>query len=169
MRRIIILSLIVILGFSCRQEKQNNTNPPLDDKPRVTGIGGIFFTSEDPENLRQWYYRHLGLAPNDYGSMFEFRPADDPEKKAYLQWSPFGENTTYFKPSEKEFMINYRVVHIEALVGQLKEQGVTVLDSIATFEYGKFVHLMDPEGNKIELWEPADKSFTDLYEGQTTK
>ena len=79
------------------------------------------------------------------------------------------EDTTYFKPSEKEFMINYRVDDIETLVKELKAEGVTVLDEIESFEYGKFVHILDPENNKIELWEPVDASFTRLYEGKTTK
>ncbi len=118
--------------------------------------------------MREWYGKNLGLATNEYGSMFEFRTGADPSVKGYLQWSPFPENTDYFNPSEKEFMINYRVENIEALVEELKESGVKVLDSIETYEYGKFVHILDPEGNKIELWEPVDKSFTKEYEGKTT-
>lgn len=127
-------------------------------KGRVTGIGGIFFKSENPNKQRQWYAENLGLAVNDYGSTFEFREAAEPHRKAYLQWSPFAANTTYFEPSQKEFMINYRVENIEILVEELKTQGVTICDEIATYDYGKFVHILDPEGNKIELWEP-------LYEG----
>ena len=138
-------------------------------KGRVTGIGGIFFKSKDPEQQRNWYNRNLGLVTNEYGSLFEFREGAAPEKTGYLQWSPFGENTTYFEPSEREFMINYRVVHIEALVEQLRSDGVTICDSIEEFEYGKFVHILDPEGNKIELWEPIDSCFQKLYEGNTTK
>ncbi len=138
------------------------------DKGRVTGIGGIFFKVENPDSIKQWYYNNLGLAPNDYGSMFEFRESDSKEI-AYLQWSPFSKSTKYFEPSEKEFMINYRVVNIEDLVEQLKEKGVKIVDSIETYEYGKFVHIMDPEGNKIELWEPNDSPFEQLYEGKTTK
>jgi len=136
---------------------------------KVTGIGGIFFKSEDPERMRDWYSKNLGLVTNEYGSLFEFRESDHPERKAYLQWSPFDENTEYFEPSQKEFMINYRVENIEALVEELKNSGVTVLDSIETYEYGKFVHILDPENNKIELWEPVDNSFTQSYEGETTK
>lgn len=91
-----------------------------------------------------------------------------PEKKGYTVWSPFEAKTTYFQPSEKEFMINYRVENIEELVREFKEAGVEVCDEIEEYEYGKFVHIMDPEGNKIELWEPVDQSFTDMYEGKTT-
>jgi predicted enzyme related to lactoylglutathione lyase len=136
---------------------------------KVTGIGGIFFKCNDPEKMKNWYNSNLGLVTNEYGSTFEFRHADEPDKKGYLAWSPFSENTKYFEPSKKEFMINYRVENIEALVEELKKNGVTVLDEIEGFEYGKFVHILDPENNKIELWEPVDSVFTELYEGKTTK
>jgi len=135
---------------------------------KVTGIGGIFFKCNDPEKMKEWYGKNLGLVTNEYGSVFEFRSTDEPEKKGYTVWSPFEAKTTYFKPSEKEFMVNYRVENIEALVQELKEQGVEICDKIEEYEYGKFVHIMDPEGNKIELWEPVDQSFTDMYEGKTT-
>lgn len=141
----------------------------MDGKKKVTGIGGIFFKSEEPEKIREWYSKNLGLQTNDYGSLFEFRQSDAPEKKAYLQWSPFKKDTNYFEPSGKEFMINYRVENIEELVEELKMNGVTILDSIETFEYGKFVHILDPENNKIELWEPVDEEFTDTSDGDTTK
>ena len=137
-------------------------------KGKVTGIGGIFFKSNDPVSTREWYAKHLGLVVNEYGSVFEFKTADQKEK-AYLNWSPMSEDTTYFEPSKKEFMVNYRVENIEALLQELKENGITILDEIAEYEYGKFVHILDPEGNNIELWEPKDKSFTEMYEGKTTK
>lgn len=139
-----------------------------NNTPKVTGIGGIFFRSKNPKESREWYHKNLGLAINDYGSSFEFRNANRPEEINYLQWSPFDEKTDYFNPSEKEFMINYRVQNIEELVKNLKKNGVTIIDSIEEFEYGKFVHIMDPEGNKIELWEPVDKVFTAMG-GETTK
>ncbi len=134
---------------------------------RVTGIGGIFFKCQHPEKIRGWYATHLGLKTDEYGSLFEFRLAGSPEKKGYLQWSPFKQDTTYFDPSEKQFMINYRVENLEALVKALKKEGVTVVDKIESYDYGKFVHILDPEGNKIELWEPVDEVFTDYKEGQT--
>lgn len=136
--------------------------------PKVTGIGGIFFRSGNPAETRAWYGKNLGLAIDDYGSAFEFRNADRPDEINYLRWSPFDEGTDYFKPSEKEFMINYRVQHIEGLVKKLRENGVTIVDEIEEYEYGKFVHIMDPEGNKIELWEPVDSFFTQMG-GITTK
>lgn len=135
---------------------------------RVTGIGGIFFKSENPSDMRDWYHKHLGLVTNEYGSLFEFRLTDSPDEKGYLQWSPFSDSTKYFEPSEKPFMVNYRVSNIEWLVEKLKSEGVVVTDTIESFEYGKFVHIMDLEGNKLELWEPIDSEFTRLYEGETT-
>jgi len=110
----------------------------------------------------------LGLETNEYGSSFEFRNANRPEEINYLQWSPFEKGSEYFEPSKKEFMINYRVQNIQGLVNKLKANGVTIVDEIETFEYGKFVHIMDSEGNKIELWEPIDSAFTEMG-GKTTK
>jgi predicted enzyme related to lactoylglutathione lyase len=129
-------------------------------EPKVTGIGGIFFKSEDPAKMRQWYATNLGLEVNEYGSTFETRNANNPNETNYLQWSPFTSKTDYFEPSQKDFMINYRVQEIEALVAKLKANGVTILDDIEQYEYGKFVHILDAEGNKIELWEPIDSKTT---------
>ncbi|NJK96220.1 MAG: VOC family protein [Bacteroidales bacterium] len=139
-----------------------------DTKPKVTGIGGIFFFSDNPEETKEWYARYLGLEVNEYGSSFEFRNAHRPDEINYLQWSPFKKGSEYFEPSKKEFMINYRVQNIEGLVEKLKNNGVTILNSIETYDYGKFVHIMDPDGNKIELWEPIDITFTNMG-GKTTK
>lgn len=121
---------------------------------KVTGIGGIFFKCKDPKALREWYNTHLGFDAGDYGASFEWREDADPEKKGVTQWSPFSDTTKYFAPSEKEFMINYRVENLVELVEALKKEGVTVVDEIADSEYGKFVHIIDLEGNKVELWEP---------------
>lgn len=123
---------------------------------KVTGIGGIFFKCKDPGRMREWYQKHLGLPVNDYGATFEWYEGYDNTKKAQTQWSPFPENTKYFDPSTREFMINYRVANLEALVEELKKEGVTIVDAIESYDYGKFVHILDAEGNKIELWEPAE-------------
>ena len=138
-------------------------------KKKVTGVGGIFFKCKDAEQMKDWYSENLGLKTNEYGSLFEFRQSDNPEKKGYLQWTPFPESTDDFLPSKKQFMINYRVENIEELVEEMRANGVTILDEITTYEYGKFVHILDPENNKIELWEPIDEVFTKLYEGTTNK
>ena len=118
--------------------------------------------------IKQWYAQNLGLKVDQWGSSFEFRNANRPEEINYLQWSPFKDGSNYFTPSKKPFMINYRVQNIEGLLKNLKANGVTVLDSISTYEYGKFAHIMDLEGNKIELWEPIDSVLT-AFGGETTK
>jgi len=138
-----------------------------DTTPKVTGIGGIFFGSKNPKETREWYGKNLGLAIDEYGSPFEFRNANRPKEINYLRWSP-AKGPDFYAPSEKEFMINYRVQNIEGLVKNLRKNGVTILDKIETFEYGKFVHIMDSESNKIELWEPVDSVLTKLG-GETTK
>lgn len=131
---------------------------------RVTGIGGIFFKTADPQATKEWYARHLGLSTDDYGASFTSRNTEDPSKKEYLQWSPFKHDTSYFLPSQKEFMINYRVHDLEALVKVLREEGVTICDEIESFDYGKFVHILDNDGNKIELWQAVDEVFDELYD-----
>ncbi|PVX45111.1 putative enzyme related to lactoylglutathione lyase [Flavobacterium sp. 103] len=135
-------------------EDPNNKTENLT--PKVTGIGGIFFFTDNPEQTREWYGQNLGLEINDYGSTFESRNINRPDEINALQWSPFKKGDAYFSPSKKEFMINYRVQNIEELVKKLRENGVTILDEIESYDYGKFVHIMDPEGNKIELWEPNE-------------
>lgn len=134
------------------QELVNND----DSKPKVTGVGGVFFFSDNPKATREWYAKHLGLEINDWGSTFQSRNIDRLEEINALQWSPFKNGSDYFAPSKKEFMINYRVQNIEGLVKQLQESGVTILDEMATYDYGKFIHIMDADGNKIELWEPTE-------------
>ena len=133
------------------------------DKPkgRATGIGGIFFKCQDPDSLRQWYADHLGLKVNQYGSLFETRNVDRPEERNFLQWSTFSKGSKYMEPSQREFMINYRVVNIEALLEQLQAAGIEQIGELETYDYGKFAHVMDPEGNKLELWEPIDQVFAD--------
>ena len=150
------------------KKSKSKQSSPEDDNPKVTGIGGIFFFSENPDKTKKWYAENLGLAVNQWGSSFEFRNAHRPDEINYLQWSPFEKSSTYFAPSKKEFMINYRVQHIEKLVENLKANGVKIVKEIETYDYGKFVHIMDNDGNKLELWEPVDHVFTQMG-GETTK
>jgi predicted enzyme related to lactoylglutathione lyase len=135
-----------------QNEKPNEIS--TKETPKVTGIGGIFFFTENPKETRDWYAKNLGLEVNDWGSTFESRNVANPEEINSLQWSPFKNGSEYFEPSKKEFMINYKVQQIEKLVENLKANDVTVLDEITSYDYGKFVHIMDSDGNKIELWEP---------------
>lgn len=120
---------------------------------KVTGIGGIFLKCKDPKAVNEWYKTHLGFDTTLYGTSFEWLEKDS-GKEGITQWNPFSQDSDYFQPSEKDFMINYRVDNLEALVQELKDQGVTIVDDLATYSYGKFIHIMDPEGNKIQLWEP---------------
>lgn len=121
---------------------------------KVTGIGGIFFTCKDPETLKEWYRKHLGIEGNEYGTTFDWKQAAESDSKGSTTWSPMPETTSYFEPSAKEFMINYTVDDLEALVEELKREGVEILNDIAVYDFGKFIHILDPEGNKVELWEP---------------
>lgn len=174
MHRLIIILILAIpvicFTYLSGAEHENETAYFMmaDTIPKVTGIGGIFFKSKNPEVIKDWYGKNLGLAIDNYGSPFEFRNANNPDEINYLRWSPFEDGTEYFEPSKKDFMINYRVQNIELLVKKLKENGVTIVDEIAEYEYGKFVHIMDPDGNKIELWEPVDSILTKMG-GVTTK
>src|SRR5215203_4022248 len=129
---------------------------------KATGIGGIFFKCKDPRKMREWYKTHLGLNTNQYGAVFEWRQGTDTAKKGFTQWSPFTDKTKYCEPSTKDYMINYRVENLEGLIDQLRKDSVTIVDKIETVEYGKFVHIMDIEGNKLELWEPNDMEFEKL-------
>lgn len=124
---------------------------------RVTGIGGFFFKANDSKKLVEWYNKHLGLKTDQYGSTFWWK--DNNGKDCSTQWSPFSADTNYFSPSEKQFMQNFRVENLEALLENLKQEGVTIIGEIETYDYGKFGWILDPEGNKIELWEPIDKAF----------
>ncbi len=121
---------------------------------KVTGIGGIFFKCKDPNAVKEWYNKHLGLDAGPYGASFEWLPVDAPDKKALTQWNVNTEMAKNYEPSTKDFMINYRVENLEALVEELQKEGVTIVDKMETYNYGKFIHILDLEGNKIQLWEP---------------
>ncbi|MEI6815624.1 MAG: VOC family protein [Bacteroidota bacterium] len=157
---IIILSLATsfCFGFALKTVLTKPAKEETEMK-RVTGIGGIFFKCKEPKKVRAWYKEHLGLNTNQYGAVFEWWQGADSTKKGFTTWSPFGETTKYFEPSTKDFMINYRVENLVSLVEALKKEGVIVTDTIESFEYGKFVHILDVEGNKLELWEPHDVEY----------
>jgi predicted enzyme related to lactoylglutathione lyase len=162
-KRIFIIPAFIatfFLGFAFNPVITKSKN----DQPlkKATGIGGIFFKCRDPKKMREWYKTHLGLNTNQYGAVFEWRQGADTSKKGFTQWSPFSDKTKYFEPSTKDFMINYRVENLEELLTQLKKDSVPILDKVEVTDYGKFVHVMDIEGNKIELWEPNDLEFEKL-------
>ena len=122
---------------------------------RVTGIGGIFFKSKDPDGLREWYRKHLGIEAESWGATFRWR--DDPRADSgSTAWSVMPETTKYFQPSDKPFMINFRVADLTSLLEQLRAEGVAVDDKMDESEFGKFGWIMDPDGNRLELWEPPN-------------
>lgn len=165
MKKTILTTLVLVTTFCLGYAFNALTTKLITEEQsikKVTGIGGIFFKCKDPKKVRQWYNTHLGLNTNPYGAVFEWRQGADSTKKGFTQWSPFAETTTYFAPSNKDFMINYRVENLEALLKQLKNDGVVITDSVQSVEYGKFAHILDIEGNKVELWEPNDIEYEKL-------
>ncbi len=122
-----------------------------DELKRVTGFGGFFFKATDSKKLIEWYSKYLGLETNEYGSTFLWK--DKEGNDCSTQWSPFKENTNYFEPSQKQFMQNFRVADLKLLLEKLEQEGVTIIGEIESYDYGKFGWILDPEGNKIELWE----------------
>ncbi|HOV12068.1 MAG TPA: VOC family protein [Bacteroidales bacterium] len=161
---ILALSVSFALGFILKTfltDRQKAASVPCMAKTsdssqtkKVSGIGGIFFKCHNPEKVKEWYKLHLGFNIDEYGARFEWLQSADTSKKGITQWSVFNETENYFDPSTKDFMINYIVNDLESLVKLLKADNVTILDTMETYEYGKFIHIMDIEGNKIELWEP---------------
>ncbi|MCX6318626.1 MAG: VOC family protein [Bacteroidetes bacterium] len=149
----ITLALATTFCFGFAVKSITSTNKEKTNSKRVTGIGGIFFKCKDPKKITEWYQKHLGLNTNPYGATFEWYESPDSTKKAQTQWTPFAQNSKYF---ENDFMINYRVENLEALVEILKKEGVTIVDKIESYDYGKFVHILDGEGNKVQLWEAID-------------
>jgi len=162
-KTILILALLTSFCFGFAFKTLITSQPEKQaDIKKVTGIGGIFFKCKDPKIVKEWYHKHLGLNVNPYGAVFEWYQGADSTKKGFTTWSPFKETTDYFEPSNKDFMINYRVENLEALVEELKKNDVSILDTIEAYNYGKFVHILDVEGNKLELWEPNDIVYEEL-------
>ncbi len=151
-----------LLGFAANNI---STSKPKNSKmKKVTGIGGVFFKCKDPNKTKEWYKKHLGFDTDQWGTNFEWRQGSDTAKKGFTQWSPYAEKADHFS---NQFMINYRVENLEWLIGELQKEGVTIVDKIQSFEYGKFVHILDGEGNKVELWEPNDIEYDKIVEGRT--
>jgi len=125
-------------------------------EPKVLGIGSVMFFSENPKATREWYAKNLNMDVSDWGATFESRNIDNPNKLESTQWCPTKVGSDYFAPSEKPFMINYRVQNIEGLLEQLKANGVEIVGELIDHEFGKFAHILDEDRNKIELWEPCE-------------
>lgn len=121
--------------------------------PKVLGVGGVFFKSPDPAALRAWYARWLGMLSDVYG--VGFHPDALPEG-AYTVWSPFPADTAYFEPSPRGFMVNLIVDDLDAMLDRLRGSGAQVLDEVEDLPEGRFGWFVDPDGNKVELWEPPE-------------
>ncbi len=130
-----------------------------ESKGRVTGVGGIFIKYNEPDAVKKWYAENLGFAIDEYGTSFEWRQGTDPAKKGFTVWSPFSKATEYFSPSAKEVMLNFRVDDLDKLLDKLSEKGIFKVKAIEVTDYGRFAHIIDPEGLKIELWEPNDDAY----------
>lgn len=161
MKKVLLFVIVVAssfaIGYALGIKKAEHTAPH-----GATGIGGIFFKCKDPKKLKEWYNTYLGFRNNEYGTNFEWRQAGDSTKKGYTLWAPFKETTKYF---EKDYMVNYRVNGLDAILAGLKTAGTLPLDSVEHTSYGNFVHIMDPEGNRLELWEPNDVEYEKMGPG----
>jgi predicted enzyme related to lactoylglutathione lyase len=156
MKKIALIFILVIASFLSGFTVKSIINNKKQEMKKVTGIGGIFFKCKDPKAVNEWYRLHLGFDMTPYGTSFDWLEAANSSKKGLTQWNTFSEDTKYFAPSTKDFMINYRVDDLELLVEKLRKENVTIVDEIESFDYGKFIHILDLEGNKIQLWEPKN-------------
>lgn len=124
---------------------------------KIIGLGGVFIKFRDPKQMNTWYKEVLGLNTNDYGVLFAYNHTAN--QRAFLQLGTFPTDSDYFGEASQQVMLNFRVENLNALAGQLRTAGVKILDEIESYEYGSFLHISDPEGNRIELWEPIDSAF----------
>lgn len=140
-------------------ERWTDESPPVTGgEELVTGIGGIFFRSENAESSREWYRQYLGIGSEGQGVNFFWREAADPRLLGFTVWSVFPKDTQYFGPGVQEFMVNYRVRDLDELLGRLARQGVERAGEIEEYSYGRFAWIVDGEGRRVELWEPVYSS-----------
>ena len=125
---------------------------------RVTGLGGVFFKAQNPKAIYAWYEKHLGIVPEHGFATFHWRDAENPEQKGMTLWTAFAQDTKYFGTGPQTVMMNYRVENLDALVEVLKAEGVEIDPKRSDDEFGKFAWITDPEGNRIELWEPPKEN-----------
>lgn len=152
---VLMIAASFLSGFAVKTIITKENTKTITMK-KVTGIGGIFFKCKDPGKMKEWYKTNLGIDAGPYGASFEWYQDAEGKHKGITQWNLNTEAAKMYEPSTKDFMINYRVENLEALVEELKKNGVTIVDKIETYDYGKFVHILDAEGIKIQLWEPVD-------------
>lgn len=150
--------LVTLLALVVGMMPAQTIHKETESMKRVTGIGGVFFKCKDPQAMKQWYEQHLGIPQDPYGYTFKWYEQRDSDLVGRTVWSPFPAETDYFGDESQQVMINYRVADIEGLVEQLRLEGVTIVDEIQDYEgIGKFVHILDAEGNRVELWQPIEE------------
>lgn len=137
------------------QPEESKGPVKTEQRGRVLGIGGIFFKSANPDQMREWYSEHLGLADEGQGAMFPWREHGDPQREHVTVWTVFSASSNYFDPSHAPFMINYIVDDLDPLLDRLKEKGVKIDPKRIDESYGRFAWIYDLDGNKIELWQPS--------------
>ncbi len=153
--------LFILAGSLGGQEvpspQPEKSKPPakVEQRGRILGIGGVFFKSANRDQMRDWYSKHLGLADKGEGVMLPWREHDDPQKEHVTVWTVFPATTDYFGPNHPQFMINYIVDDLDALLDRLKQEGVKIDDKRMNESYGRFAWIYDLDGNKIELWQPV--------------
>ena len=151
MRRFLPLLAALVIGLGTGFGAGLHAAPPVT----VTGIGGIFFKSKDPRATTAWYHEHLGVPIHpEQGSFFTWKEVDHPEQTARTVWGVFPADTDYFGPGTSEFMVNFRVHDLDALLAQLRAEGVRIVGKTEEYPFGRFAWILDPEERKIELWQP---------------
>jgi catechol 2,3-dioxygenase-like lactoylglutathione lyase family enzyme len=154
-----LLLISVSKGQDVQSPQPEKSKPPVktEQRGRILGIGGVFFKSANPNQTREWYAQHLGLAGKGGETMLPWREHDDPQKEHVTAWTVFPESTTYFGSGHAQFMINYIVDDLDALLDRLKEEGVKIDPKRMNESFGRFAWIYDGDGNKIELWQPPAK------------
>jgi catechol 2,3-dioxygenase-like lactoylglutathione lyase family enzyme len=135
--------------------------------PRVRAIGGVFFRSPAPETTRSWYARHLGLRVDVHGTTFAWRQEESPGERGFTQWTPFQADASYLGAPDQQYMINYRVDDLDAMLEKLRSEGVRIDGEVQVEPYGRFAHIMDGDGRRVELWEPVDAEYEKILDGVT--
>ena len=156
---LLLISTCAQGGQKVPSPQSEESKPPVKMEPRgrILGIGGIFFKSANRDQMREWYAKHLGLADKGQGVMLPWREHNDPQKEHVTVWTIFPASTNYLDPSHSPFMVNYIVDDMDALLDRLKQEGVKIDPKRMDESYGRFAWIYDPDGNKIELWQPSAK------------
>ncbi len=134
-------------------------------KKKVTGIGGILFKSDNPEKTKEWYAKHLGFNTDEHGTTFQWQ--DSEGQKGHTVWSPMDRDHAHFDEGDRDYMLNLRVDDLDMILEEMKADGVEQIGDIQSYDYGRFAYVKDPDGMKIELWEPNDQSFDEMAEART--